>query len=212
MKLPYPLVLASASPRRHQFMRALGLPFTIHTADINETPRPREAPSALVRRLSQEKAQTVAIKRPDALIIAADTIVVLNGQILGKPVSPAHAKEMLISLRNRRHIVYSALTLTGPKNTVEYTALNKTVVTMRPYTNAQIDAYIATKDPLDKAGAYAIQHPDFAPVAHLDGCYAGVMGLPLADLVDALAIYGIIIESVWQHCAGITGHLCCAMP
>ena len=212
MKLPYPLILASASPRRHQFMRALGLPFNIHTADIDETPHPQEAPSDLVRRLSREKAQAVAKEHPQALVIAADTIVVLDGEILGKPLSPAHAKETLIRLRNRKHLVYSAITLTGPKDTVEYTALNQSVVKMRSYTNAQIDAYIATGDPMDKAGAYAIQHPDFAPVARLSGCYASVMGFPLADLADALAVYGIAIESVGRRCAGVTGQICCLTP
>ncbi len=212
MKLPYPLILASASPRRHQFMRALGLPFNIHTADIDETPHPQETPSDLVRRLSREKAQAAAKGCSRYLVIAADTIVVLNGEILGKPTSPAHAKEMLIRLRNRKHSVYSAITLMGPKDNVEYTVLNQSVVSMRPYTNAQIDAYIATGDPMDKAGAYAIQHPDFAPVARLDGCYASVMGLPLADLADALAAYGIIIESVGRRCTAVTGQTCCVTP
>ncbi len=211
MKLSYPLILASASPRRHQFMRALGLPFNIHTADIDETPHPQESPSALVRRLSQEKAQAVSKDHPQALVIAADTIVVLDDAILGKPASPAHAKEMLTRLRDRKHSVYSAITLTGPENNVEYTVLNQSIVSMRPCTNAQIDAYIATGDPMDKAGAYAIQHPDFAPVARLNGCYAGVMGLPLTDLADALAAYGIVIESIGQRCADVTGQACCVM-
>jgi MAF protein len=193
-------------------MRALGLPFNIHTADIDETPHPQESPSALVCRLSREKAHAVAKNHPQALIIAADTIVVLNGEILGKPTSPAHAKEMLIRLRDQKHSVYSAVTLTGPKDTVEYTVLNQSIVSMRPYTNAQIDAYIATGDPMDKAGAYAIQHPNFAPVARLNGCYASVMGLPLADLADALAVYGIVIESVGQRCAAVTGQTCCVTP
>lgn len=197
------------SPRRRQLLRAFNLPFTAHTADIDETPRPGELPVDLVCRLSREKAQAVAGHYPQAVIIAADTIVVFNGQILGKPADPAQAKAMLAEMSGRSHLVYSALTLMQAQTERLHTALSTTTVTMRPYTPAEIDAYIATGDPMDKAGAYAIQHPQFAPVAALDGCYAGVMGFPLGLLAEGLARFGVTVENVGRVCAVQTGARCC---
>lgn len=197
------------SPRRRQLLRALNLPFTAHTADIDETPVPGELPVDLVCRLSREKAQAVAGYYPQAVIIAADTIVVFNGQILGKPADPAQAKAMLTEMSGRSHTVYSALTLLQAQTERLYTTLSATTVTMRPYTPAEIDAYIATGDPMDKAGAYAIQHPQFAPVATLDGCYAGVMGFPLGLLAEGLAQFGVKVENVGPICAAQTGARCC---
>jgi septum formation protein len=207
-----PLILASASPRRRAFLAMLDLPFSVHTADIDETPHPDEKPIDLVCRLSREKAAAVAHHYQDGLIIAADTIVVLDGLVLGKPADPTEARSILTRLRGRAHEVFSAISLLYCPSQEIKTYLNRTVVLMRSYTDPEIDDYIASGDPLDKAGAYAIQHPGFAPVAQISGCYAGVVGLPLGCLAEGLAQYGIILPNLADRCAAFTGHSCCQQP
>ena len=191
------LLLASQSPRRQQFLRDLGLRFTIMAADINETPRPGETPMLLARRLAEEKAQAVANSLPadafPALIIGADTVVALGERLLGKPASADEATAMLTLLRGRPHSVHSGVSVLSSADGRQSTRVNSTRVAMRAYTDAEIAAYVASGDPLDKAGAYAIQHPDFAPVVRLEGCLSGVMGLPLGDLHDLLADFGMRI-------------------
>ena len=209
MSITQTIILASGSPRRCELLKALKLPFTIHTADIDETPLPDETPSALVCRLSLAKAKAVAKYYRDAIVIAADTIVVLDGQILGKPAHSAEAYHMLNQLKGRDHDVYSAVTLRHSRTEETATKLNKTTVTMRPYTKAEIEAYISSGDSMDKAGAYAIQNAEFAPVAKISGCYAGVMGLPLGDLVDGLKRFGIMVNHPGERCTNHTGQPCC---
>lgn len=204
-----PLILASASPRRHDYLTVLGLDFTVHTADIDETPLPDENPAAMVARLSQRKAEAVAVHYARGLILAADTTVVLNDENLGKPESPAEAFSMLEALRTRAHWVLSAIYLLDVASGRRYADMSRTRVQMRAYTNLEIEAYIATGDPMDKAGAYAIQHPVFAPVAHLEGCYAGVVGLPLGVLAAGLRRFGMMVPPVAAHCAAHTGQPCC---
>lgn len=192
------LILASQSPRRQQFLRDLGLVFVIMAADIDETPRPGETPVALARRLAEEKARAVAgslpADAPPALIIAADTVVAVGDRVLGKPADAADATAMLARLRGRSHRVHSGVSVLSTADGRQSTRVNSTRVTMRAYTDAEIAAYVASGDPLDKAGAYAIQHPAFAPVARLEGCLSGVMGLPLGDLRDLLATFGVEID------------------
>ncbi len=210
MKTPYPIILASQSPRRQQFLRELGVPFTAHSADIDERAHPGETPTDMVQRLASEKAAAVAQYHPNALIIAADTIVVLDGMVLGKPADAAHARRMLVSLRGRAHQVHSAVSLLQPKSNRRFSALNSVTVRMRNYTDDEIDTYIASGDPLDKAGAYAIQNRDFSPVACWEGCYAGVMGFPLADVALGLAQFGINLPDVATVCSAVSGVGCCA--
>ncbi len=210
MKTPYPVVLASRSPRRQEFLRQFGVPFIVHTADIDERAHLHENPTDMVQRLSAEKAAAVAKHHPDALIIAADTIVVLDDVVLGKPVDAAHARRMLVSLRGREHHVYSAVSLLQPKSNRRFSALNSVTVRMRNYTDAEIEAYIASGDPLDKAGAYAIQNRKFSPVACWEGCYASVMGFPLADVALGLAQFGINLPDVAGVCSAVSGVGCCA--
>lgn len=198
------IILASGSPRRQHFLRDLGLSFEIVVADVDETPNPGEAPLALVRRLAEEKARAVAELLPpnDAprLIIAADTVGALDETLLGKPVDAADADRMLRALRDRTHQVHSAVSVLhlpaqpGAQPT-QRTLLATTDVLMRNYSDREIAAYIASGDPLDKAAAYAIQNPDFAPVRAIDGCLANVIGLPLADLRDLLAEFGVNIDA-----------------
>lgn len=195
------IVLASGSPRRHQFLRDLGLAFDVVLSDIDETPYYGESPSDLVARLAQSKSYAVVRHLPAAqrhLVIAADTIVAVDGELLGKPADKEIARVMLRRLRNRVHQVMSAVTLLAvDENTSvqqERTILNSTDVYMRNYSEQELEAYVASGDPLDKAGAYAIQHTDFAPGEKLDGCLSGVMGLPLADLCNCLANFGVKVE------------------
>ena len=195
MHTPPALILASASQRRQQFLRDLGLTFTISVADIDETPLPGELPAPMTVRLAAAKARAVAERLPasDAprLVIASDTTVAMGDTILGKPLDGADATRMLQELRGRDHEVISAVSALRLPHFGQATCINRTTVTMRDYSDDEIEAYVATGDPMDKAGAYGIQSRDFAPVVALDGCYAGVMGLPLADFCDLLAAFGV---------------------
>ena len=199
-----PLILASASPRRQDLLRRLGVQFEVITADIDESQHAGESALALVQRLAQSKAQTVAARRADCAVLAADTIVVLDETVLGKPTDAEEAFAMLRSLRGRAHWVWSALYACNPQTGCESTALNGSQVWMRAYTDDEIAAYVASGDPLDKAGAYAIQHRQFAPTARITGCYSGVMGLPLGDAVRVLRAVGL-------HVAGDPA-IACASP
>jgi len=189
------LILASASPRRRQLLTLLGLRFVVKAADIDETPFPGEAPTEMVLRVAQAKAYAIPTVRRDELVIAADTTVVLEGQVLGKPVDADDAVRMLRRLRNRPHLVYTGLAVWHPASRCMITELGESVVWMRDYTDAEIDAYVATGDPMDKAGAYAIQHSGFDPVTRVDGCWLNVMGLPLCHLRRALCRFGIEVPS-----------------
>ena len=180
------LILASGSPRRQQFLRELGLVFSVRVADIDETPQPDEAPIALAHRLAETKARAVAARLEangtPYVIVAADTVVALGNQLLGKPADASEATHMLTTLRDREHAVHTSISVLSWPSDQQQTRVNSTQVQMRPYRDAEIAAYIATGDPLDKAGAYAIQHPEFAPVCAMRGCLSGVIGLPLGDL------------------------------
>jgi MAF protein len=206
-----PLILASASPRRRALLGALGLPFAIQVADVEEDTRDGESPHALVARLSREKALVVATVRPEAVVIGADTIVTLDGGLLGKPAGPGEAAGMLRRLRDRAHKVYSGVTVCPAGGGTPRMAVVASTVWMRAYTEDEIAAYVDSGDPLDKAGAYAIQNEAFHPVARMRGCYASVMGLPLRVLADLLSRVGIrpSIE-VAAACTAHTGAPCCA--
>ena len=189
------LILASGSKRRQQFLHELGLRYHVVVADIDETPLPDEHPAAMTRRLAEEKAQAVAARLPadphPRLIIASDTTVARGDTVYGKPIDADDAVRMLAELRDGPHVVLSAITLLHLPDGRQATHVNSTTVVMRDYTDAEIRAYVDTGDPLDKAGAYGIQARDFNPVASLQGCYAGVMGLPLADLGELLVEFGV---------------------
>ncbi len=184
------LVLASASPRRRELLGLFGLPFTCQSADIDESILVGEDPTVYVQRLAKEKNEAV---QADALVLSADTIVADNGSVMGKPSDAREAAEMLADLRGKDHRVYTALYLRN--NGQALADCCETSVRMRPYTRAEMDAYIASGDYRDKAGGYAIQHKFFHPVESLDGCYANVMGLPLCHLLCLLRRAGLRIEA-----------------
>jgi len=171
-----------------EMMSWLHLPFATAAADVDETPHAGEDPAALVLRLAQAKARALPVA-PETWVLAADTLVVLDGHILGKPRDAAEARHMLLALRGREHLVLSALALRH-RETLS-TRLVSVRVWMRAYPPDEIEAYIASGDPLDKAGAYAIQHPRFQPVARIDVCYAAVVGFPLCALRALFVAQGL---------------------
>jgi MAF protein len=181
------LILASNSPRRQELLRAAGWSFTALPADIDEQPGTDESAADYVLRLAEEKAKNIQRNMPvdiapQAVIVAADTTVVLDEQILGKPVDAAEAERMLRRLHGRTHQVYTGLAILRAADRRLETDLTCTDVTMRNYSDDEMIAYIDTGDALDKAGAYAIQHNNFHPVENLRGCYANVVGLPVCKL------------------------------
>lgn len=194
-KAGLPLILASQSPRRRALLAALGVPFVVATSDVDETAWPGETPTALVQRLARSKAQVIAERCPGRVVLAADTIVVLDDVVLGKPVDAAEATAMLCSLRGRSHLVLSAICALDPVGGQEAAALHASLVWMRAYSDAEITAYVASGDPMDKAGAYAIQNQSFAPVARIEGCFSSVMGFPLAEVTRVLAAVGVTAAS-----------------
>jgi len=183
-------VLASGSPRRRELLGLLGARFRLEVPDVPEDPLSGERPPALALRLSLAKAEAVAARFPADLVIAADTIVVLGERVLGKPADPPEALRMLRALRGREHLVYTALALVGRGDGLRLQELAATPVRMANYSDEELARYVASGDPLDKAGAYAIQAESFAPVARFQGCYANVVGLPMCHLYRALRALG----------------------
>jgi septum formation protein len=227
-RIVHMLILASNSPRRRQLLGWLELPFEVSAANIDETPLPGEKPDDYTCRLARQKALAVlADCRPGDLILASDTTVAAldfgEGQagqmsILGKPEHAAEAEAMLRSLRGRTHQVFTAVALlrktaqpsngTGAGEAVQV-ELCSTDVMMRSYSDEEMVIYIASGDPLDKAGAYAIQHGGFHPVEGIEGCFASVMGFPLCHVLRLLRAEGIIPRvNVPRHCLAELGYDC----
>jgi len=184
------LILASNSPRRRQLLALTYWSFVVSAADVDESQLENESPTDYVLRLAEKKARAVSADA-DSIILASDTTVVDRLDILGKPQDEVEATTMLTRLRGRTHQVYTGVALLRKSNDTLLTDLCVTDVPMRDYSDEEIHAYVATGDPLDKAGAYAIQHPDFRPVASMSGCYASVMGLPLCHVVRMIRQMGI---------------------
>lgn len=185
------IVLASASPRRRELLESLGLSFLVRPVFSDESSQDGEAPEDLARRLAEQKALACPVPPDAQLVIGADTLVVLDDQVLGKPADAAEARKMLWRLRARVHQVITGVALMDITASCVIAQVATTPVRMRSYSRAEASAYVATGDPMDKAGAYAIQHPEFSPVENLGQCYANVMGLPLCHLVRALRHFGV---------------------
>ncbi len=184
-------VLASRSPRRRELFALVAHPFRVAAPEVDERPHPGELPEEYARRLSIEKAQAaVPLAGSDALILAADTIVVDGDTILEKPLDADHAAAMLRALRGRTHRVLTAVTLFDSATHRSLTQVAASPVHMRAYTDSEIANYIASGDPFDKAGAYGIQHPVFSPARDFDHCFANVMGLPLCHIARMLSELG----------------------
>jgi MAF protein len=185
------VVLASQSPRRLELLTDMGFRPEVIPASVDEAPVRTEPPEAMAVRLALAKAQAVAREAPDGLIIAADTVVALEGKVLGKPRTGQEAFDMLMRLRGRRHLVHTGLALRYGPGGQEVVQLATTPVLMRTYSELDMRAYIQTGDPMDKAGAYAIQNAGFDPVQRTEDCYANVIGLPLCHLYRVLAAWGL---------------------
>lgn len=177
------LILASQSPRRKELLALLRVPFTVRVADIDETMDSQAAPAREVARVSQEKARAIPRDAAD-VVVAADTIVVLGTQVLGKPTSPDHARQMLRALSGRDHQVMTGVTVLRGDRAMTHTEI--TDIHFRPLSDREIDAYVATGEPMDKAGAYGIQGGAALFVQRLEGDYYNVMGLPVCRLWQML--------------------------
>lgn len=183
------LVLASASPRRQELLRNAGIEFVVHPAEIPEVPLPGEAPRMCAERLAQEKASKVLQQRAGDLVLGADTVVVVDGQILGKPSDKADAARMLRLLSGRRHQVITGVCLRGP---FEDTQSEITEVTFSTLSDDDIRFYVASGEPMDKAGAYGIQGIASRWITRIEGDYSNVVGLPVS------LVYRILREHGWK--------------
>jgi len=180
-----PVVLASGSPRRRQLLEMLRIPFRVIPPDVDERVRPGESADRYVRRLAREKAEAVTARVPGEVVLAADTTVVLDAEIIGKPASPDEAVAMLDRLQGRTHEVMTAVVV--GRDGVLAEALDVSRVTFRAVDRATLSAYVATGEPLDKAGAYAIQGLGAPLIERVEGDFFGVMGLPLRLALELLA-------------------------
>lgn len=181
-----PFVLASASPRRRALLDAVGLSPTVDPADVDETPRAIEAPLAYALRVATDKAK----KRPHSVpVLAADTVVALDGAILGKSAEPSEAKQMLERLSGRTHTVHTAVVVWAGGHL--YSEVVSSLVRFRRLSSAEIERYVQTGEPLDKAGAYGIQGAGGALVASVEGSYTNIVGLPLEETLRLLALVGV---------------------
>ncbi len=179
------IILASGSPRRHSFLKELDLDFTVAVADVDETLRSGESPPAFVRRLAQEKAAAVAGDHPEAWVIGADTVVVVSDEILGKPADREDALAMLTRLAGQRHEVWTGFAVIRGTCVAVIRAVRTEVTFVQAGTDV-LAAYVASGEPLDKAGAYGIQGRGGLLVERIDGSYSNVVGLPMAELVEEL--------------------------
>ena len=186
-----PLILASGSPRRRELLDLMGLTYTVETPDVDESFSGR--PSETVMEISRRKVAAVAARHSDSIIIAADTLVFADGA-LGKPHTPERAKEMLRSLAGNWHHVYTGITVINTRSGRILRNVDKTRVHLVPMTEQEIDAYVATGEPLDKAGAYGIQGMGGMFVDRIDGSYSNVVGLPMSMLRIMLAQVGGVDE------------------
>lgn len=194
------LVLASASPRRAEILRNADIPFETQITLLDESLLPGELPGDYVRRLALEKARAASearTDRDDGIFVGADTTVVVANEILGKPESEADARRMLRLLSGSTHEVHTGLALVRPGGPIERVVEEVTRVSFAPLSDGEIDAYIATGEPFDKAGGYGIQGTAGRYVTRIEGCYFNVMGLPLARLWSLLREFG------WQDAVGV---------
>jgi len=187
------IILASASPRRKELLALTGLKFRVDASDYEEEMHHKLPPHDLAKFLSREKAEAVAGKYPDAIVIAADTFIVFRGRLLGKPYTEEEAKRMLGILSGRSHFVITGFTVLDTASKKRISKSVETKVFFKRLSRKEIDDYTETKEPLDKAGAYAIQGLGAVIVRKIEGDYFNVIGLPLSALADSLKRFGVLI-------------------
>jgi septum formation protein len=185
MTAPRRLVLASASPRRRELLALLGRPFDVVAIDVDESPRPAEAADDLVERLAIAKARAGVAIAPDAVVVGADTVVVVDDDVLGKPADADDAGRMLLRLSGRSHVVLTGTAVATGQRVLS--TVTTTEVVFAPLSTVEVERYVATGEPLDKAGAYGIQGLGGAFVTEVHGSYHNVVGLPVAQLAELLA-------------------------
>jgi len=185
------IILASASPRRKELLENIGLKFEVEPSDYPEDMRSGLSPAELARSISLEKAKAVASKHKKAVVIAADTFIVFRGKIMGKPGTEAEARKMLMRLRGKPHSVITGFTILDTDENRVFTKSVETVVYIKNLTSEEVDAYVKSGEPLDKAGAYAIQGLGSIIVERIEGDYFNVIGLPLSALAEGLKDFGI---------------------
>ena len=203
-----PLVLASGSPRRRELLSVLDIPFTVVVSNEPEPLLEGIAPREQTVQLALRKARAVASTLSRGWIIGADTIVVLDGEILGKPTDPADAVAMLQRLRGRDHQVFTGIALVNVSSGAEHTMSVPAIVTMREASDDEIAAYVATGEPLDKAGAYGIQGLGGALVAGYEGCFNAIVGLPLCGVAKLLSEAGVALPDGRPACRRPDGGVC----
>jgi septum formation protein len=179
-------ILASASPRREELLRSVGLKFKIIPADVDETYLNGETPRTHVRRLSGNKAQVIADRYPKALVLGADTIVVIDGLILGKPKNKKQAREMLQRLSNRRHTVLTGFSIARADAGISKTKVVQSAVQFKKISPEEMDWYVGGDEPYDKAGGYAVQGMGAYFIKAIRGSYTNVIGLPLCEVLEEL--------------------------
>ncbi len=187
------IILASASPRRKELLEKIGLRFEVEPSNYEEDMQSGLEPHELAQKISLEKAKVVAGKHENAIVIAADTFIVFGGQILGKPHTAKEARKMLEAISGQSHSVVTGFSIIDTDTNKMLSRAVETKVYIRKLTPAEIDAYVRSKEPLDKAGAYAIQGLGAVFVEKIEGDYFNVIGLPLSALVEALKEFGINI-------------------
>lgn len=192
LQLSAPFILASASPRRIELLTLLGLDFAVMPSGADETFRQGESPSAHTLRLSAEKAGLIAVVHPGSWVLGADTIVVIDGAVLGKPVDPEEARQMLKKLSARAHTVFTGFTLARQYARISVGKVIESTVLFRAISEDEMDWYVNSPEPYDKAGAYAVQGRGAFFIKEINGSYTNVMGLPLCELVDVLKEAGAV--------------------
>ena len=206
--IPDPLILASGSPRRVALLAELGVPFETVVSDAPETFDPRLGAEAQAVVLAERKARAVASQQETGFVLGADTIVVLDGELLGKPVDEADATHMLRRLSGREHLVVTGIALVDAGAGSVRTSAVSSSVRFRTLSDEEISRYVATGEPRGKAGAYAIQGVGSALVSALKGCFTNVVGLPLCETAELLIAAGIIVSSAWPGCRMPDGAPC----
>ena len=184
-----PVILASASPRRRELLTLIGIAHTVTPADVDESMHPNEAPAVYAERLARAKASAIPAPSPSSITVGSDTIVVIDDRVLGKPRDRTDAAAMLRMLSGRTHTVYTAVAVRRGDRIVS--GVEHVAVTFRALTDATIESYIDTGEPMDKAGAYGIQGYGATIVERIDGDYFAVMGMPLGRLIDLMAQVGV---------------------
>lgn len=191
------IILASSSPRRQELLKKIGLNFTVDKSNYKEDPNLHKNPIQLAKLLSFGKAHAARQKHKNALIVAADTFVLIGKETMGKPKNEKDAKNMLNRLSGKTHFVLTSITIIDTKNNKTTTRVVKTKVHMRKLSEKEIDAYVATQEPLDKAGAYGIYDKAAIFFDRIDGDFYNIVGLPLSALAKDLKKFGVFVSEYW---------------